>query len=618
MSGETQTVQDAAALSSDILKSSAFYHVWDQFYRSRTGDKNPVHDVARRVDSWKNGDAETSQEQAELTAFLREALHIQLKALGPYKENESPEHTALRRQLDHAGGVLYVSLPPEKNLGRQQIENKDLKKILDVMEQHFAQDDIDPIRTAKEFFSEAGGFVLGKIKENPKKAAVAFMAYGALTAFMTVRLPRTDMMDEISAGIRDFEIDDEGNVINVEWEQPTLADLEGMNLPFHGELQSLFPEFAETIRESEFLSNLMPHYTKVKDLSLRANELANDGTEWLRNYTYDIGVTDVANLPTEIDVLVDTAWMDGYKRASPYVADFWYSYNFLENIILHPAYAATGFAAVVAGAYLNRENLTNAFNTASDFFHRAFSAKLLPYGSSLAAMGTDLAANNFDPGVSMIWMGIGGGLLGRSAHKLYRHFAEKNKESVLEMTQEVKTSLAAFNDLASSEPLTALPPLEEKSTLWRNFVYANLGAVGASAVFAGMDTAGLPELISNQSIRDIFDYASFASGAAASVQGTTLAFVHYNVPDEIIQHRVWGGAGIIAGTMVLPFILAGRKAKSLLDMFSSKATVGAAICGGVMSFNPMKQNPELFNRRVVSPVAVVRNQECIRKPEVVW
>ncbi len=522
-----ENIKNTEDLANDIaikiLRSAQLQAAWSKFHHSKENE-NPAHEIAASL---------PSAAQPELLSFVTELLKIQRNAI---ENNEGLYH-----DLDKLAGFFATKMNGQELPHRDKLP-EDYQRILDVMERQTGQNKFRPVKATKKMARHTWE----ELKEAGQKHPYAFgmlmsTSIAALT-FLNLKMgATTTYIDPAYTGLTDFEIDDDGNLVEFAIDPSQISyDLEPS---CHDHIAQISQTLADTI--DAIGVSLPQHCSKQMTIAVDAQDIMQFGYDTIKTPFEWLVQNPIQSLGSG-----DSHFMVAFNSAAQNVSEWVYQINTVENFVLHPIMLAAGFYGVLKCASWNTAQWRELRNGVSDFAHRAASARPLNYLFGVAASGGSYIANN---GVSMdmVWMGLTGIITGSLIHKYYAR--KSAKERVKDMTSKARDCLKEFSKVAQNIKLSEIEPVKKIKNMGKKIT---IGAVSlssyASLVFA--DTQGYIDKIDSELMRAILNNSAEVAGSVTATALVIGGFLPYNLVEDAVQHVAFSSVGIASALPLVPVV----------------------------------------------------------------
>jgi hypothetical protein len=528
--GQEKLFEQAGYISAAILRTPQTGELWSQYHHSRRND-NP----ALKISGELAAASASLQDHPELMAFMKELIAIERGALGKEKDGEDQEIQDLRTELQSLEDFLNVQsqgmeLPKLKDLPEEH------RKLLGVLRHHTAQSHIRPVRAIMGLFRETWHHVKEEAKEHPKTFSFVLICCVGALAFMRWKMgsAKTMYIEPHALTNTNLDLDALTDPNYVVQTNDSLPPPDLYALFSHDHLTDLVgPKAADVIRDLPVVGDwVVKHSAKAKTLVPEAQQNLQEAYDFI-----NLRIGSLIKDPAESlgnTVIPDSPFKQAFDKGANATAEFIYAANTIENVVLHSMIALTGFLlAYKAGTMTNDEAREN-MSAIKDFFRRSWANSKLSYLFGTAAT-TYAYMNNHGMNPEMIWMGLGGVLVGEFTHQAMRK--SKRQDYVQDTLLTAKKDLANFAadaDLLVSDMRAGDAPNKRNwmQKLWSDKRF--LAVTGTVGALIGIDT------VVNDAV-----WTGYTTGGSAVL----VPFMAYNAVEDTFAHIIFGITGGAFGFM---------------------------------------------------------------------
>ncbi len=535
--------QHTTDLISGILSSDKLSDIWSKHYKSKADD-NPAIDIAKLIK-----EAQNIEENPEILLFMREMIEIELLAAS--KSSEFRDY--LEQLYSHTNKLCH-----DNNISLENTElPDDYQSLLDALEYQTGNTPIRPIKSLWKITKASAKHIGDDAKEHPylftslASVAVGMVYLSSLNAdkFATV------YMEENAAHISNVDNiwDDDFTVEDIEFD-PLLAEGITLDPSCHdtaiemGRLIAGDYGAAAVQHIPSFITDTLPeHCTRAKSLAGDAIGGLQSGFGWVHE-RLDVVIRDPANNIGNT-IMQDTPFQLAFIEAANNTADIVYRFNDIENIAVHTLLTAVTASAVVKMGSLGTEEGQEWKDSVSDFFHRT--TRNIPLSYGLLCVGSVLpymANDGFTP--SMIYMGLGGIIVGNTIHKIDR-MTQSNKllKNTLLSVNKTAAEISDATKILAGNIANNEYSYQHKG--WKDYIKKPAIVAGATASLVSLDIA-----ITGGEI----------SGTIAGSATVTAQYLMYNVVEDTSLHGIFIAFGGVIGGVILGTAMAGKKLKNILSL----------------------------------------------------
>ncbi len=530
---------------SQMLESQVIQDAWACDYVAYEND-NPAISISMEIKELL-GELES---KPELLSFMGKLIDIERVAIGAFKDGEGVDITNLREELDSIAIYLNelsknISLPDKDGLP------ENYQRILDLIERKTGQVPFSPINSLWVTIKNMSEHIREDALVNPKSfSALLALSLGSL-GFMNMRMgdSSTIYVDQKATTITDLGFDFFDNPEGQLTFDPSLMNSD-LAPSCHSHLTQIIGENGATfVKDTLDMAGLFPqHCAKLKTLAedAQGNMLgAYDAMNARIGFLIKDPAVDLGN-----SIMAPSPFKDAFNVAANNTAEFIYSFNTIENVVVHSLIFASATATAAALGTMENKERQELQKDISNFFHRTRRSVPLNY---LLASGGSTYAYMANSGVNpeMIWMGLGGMLAGSFTHKAInransRGFVKNLTLSARKNMSDLKNAVCIVSDKRAGELVDDSSSL---SKTWKDHLKVPAIVTGAGVIATSLDAA----LTGGQ-----------VSGSILGVVGVTVPFIAYNIPEDTALHVIFGVAGGVVGGAYAGLSHAKRVLKSFL------------------------------------------------------
>lgn len=534
------------------LQDHSLAQIWSRYYPSQN-TRTPLSDLSDVIKSQNL----TPENNAHLLIFMNEILDIEEQAL-----KRIPKHKRSETDLADIENIAQLKnyLQTLKERTPEAYAHTELpeqyQKIIDMLRTETAQHPVRPIQNLMRLVKNTGVHIAEDAREHPYAfTGLLGISLGAL-GLMNMRMGSTAniYIDPIATTITDLDFDSLEQMTNGADTALTLNPAfmnTGPAQSCHDHLtQVLGPTAADYVKNSLDAVNLFPqHCSKIKTLAQNAQGNLQSFYDTMNSriaFMIHDPAQDIGN-----KIIPPSPFLDAFNHAANQTADFIYAANAIENVTLHTIIFASAVATTVKLGTLESEEAKEMRMKISDFFGRT--TRNVPLNYLLCAAGSTyayMANNGVNP--EMIWMGLGGALIGQGIHNALN----KNKSPALAQTLSVHIrdidvhSLEASENITGNEKAGESLSAENKKSAWKKIITSKPAIASAvTGIASAADFA-----FNNGQI----------SGTMLGGLSVTVPFLAYNVPEDATLHVILGFAGGVVGSIWAGGIRAKRALTNLL------------------------------------------------------
>lgn len=515
-----------------LLESEPVSDAWQRHHYSRRKDNTPLNLASQIREIGEN-----INEYPELLAFMQNLVSIERSALGKPEKNEPDKRTKLRSQLEHL--EKYLSRLSQVHIPEESLP-EDHRIVLNMLRHETGQIPFRPLHSLWKSSKKTAHHIVQDAKEHPAAFGTLLATSLGLLHFMNLRMGvKSSYIDPKLLQITDLDVDalfDSNAPLTISTEA-----ISETRLGCHDHLaQLLGNSAADFIKDKLDAVNLFPqHCSRVKTLALNAQHNLQSSYDFL-NSRLELIIRDPTKDLAE-KIFPDSPFRDAFYNAANHTAEFIYAANTVENVVLHTIIFTSAAIGTVKLGTIAKEEFSEAKNNLQDFLVRSTTKTPLNY--LLCASGSTfayLANGSLNP--EMLWMGMGGLLVGQTIHNtVRRHNApEFIKQSTLSISKELAEISDASKILGDETAGTALTP---NPTLWEKLKIPAL-TTGAITITGAIDLAATQGQI---------------TGSLLGGLGVITPFIFYNIPEDAALHTIFVAAGGIFGMTWLGIGKAGKK-----------------------------------------------------------
>jgi len=589
MSLESQPQTDFCPFYNALLGGDRLGKIWDQSYPSRR-DQNPAK---LALDQMQGLSVPTDEEddhhdhdhdddhdhhpleddpKAQALSFVREILKIEYGALAQAPEYtipllgtkltpKTPDAIDLEKKIGRLyHHLLQADLPPRGALPRQH------RMMLDLLERQTYQKEFHPVKTIKDSVHHMFEHIAEEAKNHPVSFSALMMACTAMLLFMNRDLSAysSTLIDPDHLRFEDVSLDDliSGAPLNFD----PLAPVGNFEPTCHDHLAIMIGRtLADVVKSAGDLAGIFPQdCPKVMSYAANAQESLNSTYGFLVSrlgiFIEDPALRLGASFP-------DSHFMRAFMSSASYNADLVYKFDTIENIVLHSSiFMTTAFSTYKLGT-LEKGEAGKLRRQVTDFLSSSVRSRPLNYVFSLAAAGSVYQAQNgFTPETA--WAGLGGLVVGHLMHNMVnRHHRAEHAQHVLENAIGSLQTLTQPSDknIPDIAPEIHKPSKRKAGRAEKILTRSALGAAFTAAAIVGADISGMVDSIQNEPLREMMINVTERAGAAVALGTVWTSYAVVNIPQDIVQHIVFGLAGAATAT---PFIALKRG----INFFKKKNT----------------------------------------------
>lgn len=549
-----------------ILSSTALKELWGRNYPSRL-DQNPVqglqdildgkhtelhddhghHDCGHDHDHDHEEALEEVDEKTRFQVFMREMIRVEYGALGQESAGEDPEKTKLRHVLGRLYNMhLEASLPSAAVLSRQQ------RMMIDVLEHQTLQKPFRPISAIWQSLKHTAEHIKEDAIEHPKLFTALLVTCTAALLFMNRDLKSATMhVDPRLLQGEGFSLD--RLAAGGDFVQNTNGTMASFERTCHDHLVQIMGQtLADLVKSAGDLANIFPkHCTKLMTGAQDAQGVLHNTYDFVTSRLAIFIETPAVSLGQSIP---SSYYMPAFVESAKYNAQIVYAADTIENVMLHSTILVSSALATYAYGSLDKGEAAHLKAQVSDFIQRSFANRPLNYLFSVAAVAGTYAAEG-EMTLNTAWAGVGGLVLGHVLHDIqYRTQRLNHVMKILDKALTPLDKLARSVNNILPQDVPSVDPHMKHGIMSRNQMIATLSLLGlalTNAALIGADVSGLIDTIQNQGLKDTLIASVQNAGAATAAAIVWTSYLIVNIPQDAIQHVIFGTAGVI---IALPFL----------------------------------------------------------------
>lgn len=529
-----QTLNEYAYAAADVISTtlSGFEmdHIWSQQDRHH---QNGARTLAQEIVEL-NGDV---TKDPEIFAFMRKFSKLQAQIL-PSKSQEHANMLGLKTYLDFVAST-------DKNLSKAKLSD-DHRKILDMVASHHAQ---NTLKRAGSTVIRGAVHQLQEIKEAAMQRPLAFSALCCASLWMwkvmNKNMGGTTTTDPNLLGFTGLET---GGVYT---SGITPDEYVQIKPSCHSDLSGLIGKDAADFIKDGVMGDYFPdHCSKLQTM---ASDVQNATWGLLERWT--LVTSDPARAGA--DFLPESSVRQSFVDATYDAEQPIMKADGVENMIVHPPLMVTASLAGLRLSSLTIEDVQEAKEKMRGFKDKIIYQNPLSALYGLTAAFNEVVVNN---GLTMdtLWGGLTAGTIGYGIHWAERRW--DRKENAIKFIEPAKEGLSQFKNagsviehIKSNEPVDLSDKAKRRRLSKKALKLSVIGAAttataGVSSAIAGMlgkiDQIDSP--IVKQAMVSFGDQTAYAAGQAF-MWGS---FVVWNIPQDILIHRVLGTACYVGGAAV--------------------------------------------------------------------